>query len=70
MITHMLDHIKLIFYLDLITDNTLKKNLYLHLSTSINRYKYKMNIRNPMLNEIKKNYPFAFDIALVASKML
>lgn len=70
MITHMLDHIKLIFYLDLITDNTLKKNLYLHLSTSINRYKYKMNIRNPMLNEIKKNYPFAFDIALVASKMI
>lgn len=70
MITHMLDHIKLIFYLDLITDNTLKKNLYLHLSTSINRYKYKMNIRNPMLNEIKKKYPFAFDIALVASKMI
>lgn len=70
MITHMLDHIKFIFYLDLITDNTLKKNLYLHLSTSINRYKYKMNIRNPMLNEIKKNYPFAFDIALVASKMI
>lgn len=70
MIKHMLDHIKRIFYLDLTTDNALKKNLYLHLCTSIHRYKYKMNIRNPMLNEIKQNYPFAFDIALVASKMI
>lgn len=70
MIKHMLDHIKRIFYLDLTSDSTLKKNLYLHLCTSINRYKYKMNIRNPMLNEIKQNYPFAFDIGLVASKMI
>ncbi|HCN59530.1 BglG family transcription antiterminator [Mammaliicoccus fleurettii] len=70
MIKHMLDHIKRIFYLDLTSDNNLKKNLYLHLCTSINRYKYKMNIRNPMLNEIKQNYPFAFDLGLVASKMI
>lgn len=70
MIKHMLDHIKRIFYLDLTSDNNLKKNLYLHLCTSINRYKYKMNIRNLMLNEIKQNYPFAFDLGLVASKMI
>lgn len=70
MIRHMLNHIQRIFYLDLTTDTTLEKNLYLHLCTSINRYKYKMNIRNPMLNEIKQNYPFAFDIGLVASKMI
>lgn len=70
MIKHMLDHIKRIFYLDLTSDNNLKKNLYLHLCTSINRYKYKMNIRNPMLNEIKQNYPFAFDLGIVASKMI
>ncbi|MBO3063523.1 BglG family transcription antiterminator [Mammaliicoccus fleurettii] len=69
-IKHMLDHIKRIFYLDLTSDNNLKKNLYLHLCTSINRYKYKMNIRNLMLNEIKQNYPFAFDLGLVASKMI
>nr|WP_263314224.1 BglG family transcription antiterminator [Mammaliicoccus sp. Marseille-Q6498] len=70
MIRHMLNHIQRIFYLDLTTDTALEKNLYLHLCTSINRYKYKMNIRNPMLNEIKQNYPFAFDIGLVASKMI
>src|SRR5699024_3226122 len=29
-----------------------------------------MNIRNPMLEEIKQNYPFAFDIGVVASKMI
>ena len=29
-----------------------------------------MNIRNPILTEIKKNYPYAFDIALVGGKVI
>src|SRR5699024_2952382 len=70
MIQHMLDNVQRVFYLDLQSDEALKENIYLHLLTSINRYKYKMNIRNPMLEEIKQNYPFAFDIGVVASKMI
>src|SRR5699024_8110914 len=60
MIQHMLDNVQRVFYLDLQSDEALKEN----------RYKYKMNIRKPMLEEIKQNYPFAFDIGVVASKMI
>lgn len=70
LIGHILRRIKQVFHLDLTDEEELRNNLSLHLSTSITRYKYKMNIRNPLLAEIKKNYPFSFDIALVGSKVI
>ncbi|MDK9868816.1 BglG family transcription antiterminator [Staphylococcus equorum] len=70
LIEHILRRIKQVFHLDLTDEEELRNNLSLHLSTSITRYKYKMNIRNPLLAEIKKNYPFSFDIALVGSKVI
>src|SRR5699024_3230332 len=33
---------------------------------AINRYKYGMNIRNPMLEDIKRNYPLAYEAGIVA----
>ncbi|MDF1509405.1 BglG family transcription antiterminator [Robertmurraya sp. DFI.2.37] len=44
--------------------------LTLHIRPAINRLKYKMNIRNPLLNEIKTKYPIAFDGAIIASKCI
>src|SRR5699024_4089070 len=40
--------------------------LSLHLKPAINRYKYGMNIRNPMLQDIKRNYPLAFEAGVIA----
>ena len=40
--------------------------LSLHLKPAVNRYKYGMNIRNPMLEDIKKNYPLAFEAGIIA----
>lgn len=70
LIQQMFDKIQSVFQLNLENELELKENLALHLSTSINRYKYKMNIRNPILPDIKKNYPYAFDIAIVGGKVI
>lgn len=40
--------------------------LGLHLKPAVNRYKYGMNIRNPMLEDIKKAYPLAFEAGIIA----
>jgi lichenan operon transcriptional antiterminator len=47
-------------------DLQLRAALCLHLKPAINRYRYGMNIRNPMLDDIKKNYPLAFEAAIIA----
>lgn len=47
-------------------DKELILALNLHLKPAINRFKYGMNIRNPMLQEIKKNYPLAFEAGVIA----
>ncbi|AXI10279.1 PTS fructose transporter subunit IIA [Oceanobacillus zhaokaii] len=44
--------------------------LGLHLKPAINRLRYGMNVRNPMLEEIKAKYPLAFDAAILASEVL
>lgn len=40
--------------------------LSLHLKPAVNRYRYGMNIRNPMLQDIKVNYPVAFEAGILA----
>lgn len=52
--------------LDLKQDRELIMGLGLHLKPALNRYKFGMNIRNPMLEDIKKNYPLAFDAGVIA----
>ncbi|MBS4536312.1 transcription antiterminator [Clostridium sp. D2Q-14] len=66
-IEYALDKVEEKFYLGIKEDKELILNLSLHLKPAINRYKYRMNIRNPMLQDIKNNYPLAFDVAVVAS---
>ncbi|MCM3729883.1 BglG family transcription antiterminator [Neobacillus cucumis] len=44
--------------------------LTLHIRPAMNRLRYKMNIRNPLLTEIKVKYPAAFEGALIASKCI
>lgn len=58
------------FNLDLNADRELMLSLGLHLKPALNRYKYHMNIRNPLLEEIKSNYPLAFECALTAAMVL
>jgi lichenan operon transcriptional antiterminator len=56
--------------LDIEQDKELKAAVAIHLKPAIHRYKYKMAIRNPMLEAIKTNYPLAFDAGVIASKVI
>lgn len=49
-------------------DKELVTALVLHLKPTIYRFKHNMNIRNPMLEAIKKNYPVAFEAGVIAGK--
>ncbi|WP_117168258.1 BglG family transcription antiterminator [Paraliobacillus sediminis] len=51
-------------------DRELIIGLGLHLKPAINRYKYGMNVRNPMIDDIKTNYPLAFEAGIVAGMVL
>ncbi|MDY0393991.1 BglG family transcription antiterminator [Virgibacillus halophilus] len=52
-------------HMDLLDDDELTIGLGLHLKPARNRYKYGMNVRNPMLSEIKRNYPLAFEAGVI-----
>lgn len=56
--------------IDLSTDEELISGLMIHLGAAVNRLKFNMNIRNEILAPIKKNYPLAFEMAVIASKVL
>lgn len=51
-------------------DKELILGISLHLKPAINRYRYGMNLRNPMLEAIKTNYPIAFEAAILAGMIL
>lgn len=51
-------------------DQELLFSLCLHLKPAINRYKYGMNIRNPMLDNIKLKYPLAFEAGTIAASVI
>lgn len=51
-------------------DQELIMGLCLHLKPALNRVKYGMSIRNPMLEHVKNNYPFAFQAGVIMAKLI
>lgn len=70
LINEILEAIDEKYMLDIQHDQELFLSLGLHLRPTINRYRYGMNIRNPMLDEIKTNYPLAFEAGVLAGTVL
>ncbi|TFJ91681.1 BglG family transcription antiterminator [Lentibacillus salicampi] len=68
--TEMVERIDEKYHFNLSDDKELLMNLALHLKPAVNRYIYQMNIRNPMLEEIKAKYPTSFEAALIGSEVL
>lgn len=56
--------------LDILDDKELIVTLSLHLKPAIYRFRYGMNLRNPMLNEIKSKYPIAFEAGILAGLII
>lgn len=52
------------------TDQELIMAMSLHLKPAVNRFRYGMNIRNPMLSDIKSNYPIAFEAGIIAGTVI
>ncbi|EOD01531.1 Transcriptional antiterminator of lichenan operon, BglG family [Caldisalinibacter kiritimatiensis] len=70
LIQRMIQEVNKVYKIDLSKDEKLVYGLALHLKPALNRLKYKMNLRNPLLKEIKEEYPHAFEMAVIACKVL
>ncbi|MEW9676948.1 BglG family transcription antiterminator [Lentibacillus sp. L22] len=68
--SNILSQIDETYALNLSKDQKLLLTLSLHLQPAINRYRYNMNLRNPMLQEIKTKYPFSFEVALTGAEVI
>jgi len=53
--------------MDLREDQELLKGLSIHLKPAVHRHLYGMNVRNPLLEDIKRHYPLAFEAAIIGS---
>lgn len=51
-------------------DKELLAGIAIHLKPAIHRYRHGMNIRNPVLEAIKENYPIAFEAGVIAGKVI
>ncbi|SDJ97833.1 BglG family transcription antiterminator [Sediminibacillus albus] len=70
LVKNMVKRIDEQYHFNLANDEELLLHLSLHLKPAINRHKYGMNIRNPLLEEIKTKYPLSFEAALAAAEVL
>lgn len=66
----MIKEVELFYNIDFSEDKELIIGLALHLKPTLNRLKYNMNLRNPILSEIKDEYPDAFEMSITASRVL
>lgn len=53
--------------MDLSGDKQLLNGLILHLRPTLNRLEYGLNLRNPIIDQIKQNYPDIFGVAWMTS---
>jgi transcriptional antiterminator len=63
-VNNILSEASTYLYPSLKVDQYLKKSLLLHFSSALNRLNYGFAIQNPLLSEVKKQYPYIFKIAL------
>jgi len=69
-VTKMVNRVEKQMHLGIIEDQELHAAIAIHLKPTIHRYKHQMNIRNPMLEAIKVNYPVAFEAGIIATQVI
>lgn len=70
LVDDILQVIKQTVELDFTEDQFLKDGLALHLRIAITRVQFNMSIRNELLVSTKKDYPLAFQISVIAAKVI
>jgi len=66
----ILNQIRTLLGVNLSGDEELISGLMIHLCAAVPRLRFNMNIRNEILESIKQNFPLAFEMAVVAGKVL
>lgn len=66
LLAHILQYINDSYNYDLRNDEKLKRDLTTHLATLLTRLQFNINTPNPLLDDIKQYYPFAYDVTLDA----
>ena len=70
LVSQILQEIKKTLSIDFTADKYLIDGLTLHLNIALTRIQFNMNIRNELLKTIKNDYPLAFQMGIIASKVV
>ncbi|HFK1527055.1 BglG family transcription antiterminator [Bacillus thuringiensis] len=63
-VSHLIDRMSKLNEIDFDKDTFLVEGLQMHLYTTLNRLQYNLSVSNPMLHEIKRMYPYMFDMLI------
>ncbi|WP_073507906.1 BglG family transcription antiterminator [Streptobacillus notomytis] len=69
-IQELLYYVKLTFKIDLYNDDDLYKNLYTHILALCIRIRFGIKIKNPLLEDIKKNMPLEYNVATYVCNLI
>ncbi|MFC3885674.1 BglG family transcription antiterminator [Bacillus songklensis] len=64
LLQHLISRMSELNMVDFTKDRILVNGLKVHLYTTLNRLNYNLSVSNPMLNDIKKMYPYMFDMVI------
>ena len=70
LVKRMMERIYEVHDIDFRNDLGLLSLIGLHLIPLINRIKYNLELRNPLLNDIKTKYLFAYELAMTAAQVI
>lgn len=63
-VSHLIERMSRVNEIDFGEDPFLLEGLQMHLYTTLNRLQYNLSVSNPMLHEIKRMYPYMFDMLI------
>ncbi|MCW9132814.1 BglG family transcription antiterminator [Bacillus paramycoides] len=63
-VSHLIERMSSLNEIDFDKDKFLLEGLQMHLYTALNRLQYNLSVSNPMLHEIKRMYPYMFDMLI------
>ncbi|QWI52113.1 BglG family transcription antiterminator [Bacillus mycoides] len=63
-VSHLIERMSSLNEIDFGKDKFLLEGLQMHLYTALNRLQYNLSVSNPMLHEIKRMYPYMFDMLI------
>lgn len=70
LVWYILGEIRSEYHIDLSHDRELIAGLQIHLNAAIHRLRFNIGIRNDILQVIKKSFPLAFELAVLAARII